>query len=162
MPPAVTVQPVSAATRAAVLALRVHPEQVRFSGEMPGLLQAAEADPRSVPMLVQAGEEVVGAFRLDFTPGAVARRDFGAPSVGLRAFFIDRERQGGGLGTGALHALANWLRHHHPEIRLLALSVNQRNPAARRAYEKAGFRVDGEPYLGGRAGPQDVLVLDLA
>ena len=43
-----------------------------MEGEMPGLLEAAEADPQSVPMGVLLGEKVVGYFRLDFTPGAVA------------------------------------------------------------------------------------------
>lgn len=165
MPPSVpplTVQPVTPDVRPAALALRVHPEQVPFSGEMPGLLEDAGADPHSLPMLVRLGEEGVGYFRLDFTPGAVAGRDFGQPSVGLRAFFIDRERQGQGLGTRAMSALSAWLREHHPEVRLLALSVNQRNSAARRAYEKAGFRMEGDAYLGGSAGPQDVMVLNLS
>lgn len=159
--PPVRVHPVDATTRSAVLALRVHPEQVPFAGEMPGLLEAAEADPHQVPMCILSGEDVVGFFRLDFTPGAVARREFGPGSVGLRSFLIGRERQGEGLGTAALHALTAWLRGRHPGVRVLALSVNQHNPGARRAYEKVGFRLDGEPYLGGPAGPQDVMVLRL-
>lgn len=158
MNPTVQVQPVTPPTRPAVLALSVHPEQVAFTGEMPGLLEAAEADPRQVPMCILADGEVVGFFRLDFTPGAVARRDFGPGSVGLRSFLIGRERQGEGLGTGALHALTAWLREHHREVRRIVLSVNRRNPEARRVYERVGFEVDGEPYLGGPAGPQDVMV----
>jgi len=154
-------QPVTPLTRPAVLALCVHPDQVPFAGEMPGLLEAAEADPRQLPMCILVGEDVVGFFRLDFTPGAVARREFGPGSVGLRSFLIGRERQREGLGTGALHALTAWLREHHPHVGRIALSVNRRNPGARRAYEKVGFQMDGEPYLGGPAGPQDVMVLRL-
>ena len=155
---AVRVQPVTPETRPAVLALRLPPGQVTFAGEMPGLLEAAEADPQSVPMGVLLGEKVVGYFRLDFTPGAVGRRDFGPGSVGLRAFLIGPEHQGQGLGQAALRALRAWLTEHHPDVHLLALSVNHRNPGARRAYGKVGFVVDGGPYLGGSAGPQDVMV----
>ncbi|WP_102125180.1 GNAT family N-acetyltransferase [Deinococcus planocerae] len=159
--PPVAVQPVSGATRSAVLALRVHPRQAVFSGEMPELLAQAEADPRSVAMCVLEGGEVVGYFRLDPTPGAVARRDFGPGSVGVRAFFIDRERQGRGLGTAAMLALAAWLREHRPEVRRVILTVNFKNPAATRAYREAGFVIRGAPYLGGSVGPQHVMELEL-
>ncbi|GGQ98519.1 GNAT family N-acetyltransferase [Deinococcus ruber] len=128
---------------------------------MPSALLAAENDAASEAMALFLGPQVVGFYRLDFGPGAVAGRDFGRPSVGLRAFFLGAAWQGKGLGTLALHAVLSDLRRRHPASELLALSVNLRNAAARHLYLKAGFVDHGEVYLGGAAGPQYVMLREI-
>ncbi|MGY2893554.1 GNAT family N-acetyltransferase [Deinococcus sp. UYEF24] len=154
----VAVVPVTPALRASVLALSCLPEQTQFSGQMPELLEAAEAAPGSEAMAVVSGEQVVGSYRLDFMPRAVAARNFGEPSAGLRGFFIDGQFQGRGLGRSAMEAMIEDLRRRHPAVRVLALSVNQRNLVARQLYLRSGFQDHGEAFLGGSAGPQDVMV----
>lgn len=158
---AVKVAPVSAFLRPDVVALRVSEAQVPFVGEMPQLLQLAEDAPCSEPMAVLLGEQVIGYYRLDFTPGAIAFRDFGRPSAGLRGFFIGAGWQGQGHGTAAVRAMKADLNTRHPECELLALTVNVRNPAARQVYLKTGFVDSGELYFGGAAGPQHVMVCEL-
>ncbi len=150
-----------AGIRAEVLALRVHPDQEQFAGQMPSALLAAEQDPDSEALAVLCGPEVIGSYRLDFGAGAIAGRDFGRPSAGLKAFFIAAGQQGRGLGTLALKALLADLRARHPAIQVLALSVNARNSAARCLYLRAGFVDQGELYLGGAAGPQYVMLREI-
>lgn len=156
----VTVRPIAPNDRDSVLALRVLPEQIAFAGQMPELLRIAEAEPENEAMCVDADGRIVGFYRLDFREGAIYGRDFGAPSVGLRGFFIDAAHQGRGLGVAAIEAMIADLCARHPSLELLALSVSFRNAAALRAYEKAGFAIVGEPYLGG-AWPQHVMVRQL-
>jgi len=159
--PAVSVAPVTASLRSEVLALRVLPDQERFVGRMPELLVAAESDPQSMPMAILAGPEAVGYYRLDATPGAVAERNFGPATIGLRAFFIDENHQGRGFAALAVPALFEDLRLRRPELRQVALTVNLRNDRARSLYERAGFKAEPDPYTGGSLGPQAVMLATL-
>jgi RimJ/RimL family protein N-acetyltransferase len=112
-------------------------------------------------MAILADELVIGFYRLDFAPNAVAGRSFGAPSVGLRAFMLDTAQQRRGYGTRAVLALCDDLRRRHPQRRLLVLMVNCRNRAAVAAYRKAGCVDTGELHRGGRAGPQHLMLRGL-
>lgn len=146
----------------AVRALQVAPEQLPFVGDTAYNLEQTRLDRHSEAMAVLAGERVVGFYRLDFSVSAIAGRPLGEPSVGLRAYVIDRRQQGRGYGTLAMRACAEDLRRRYPERRLLALTVNVRNPAAYAVYLKAGFVDTGELYHGGSAGPQHLMLLRLA
>lgn len=159
--PAIGVQPVTAALVAGVRALQVSPEQREYVGDAAFNLEQAQADPLSEAMAILADDRVIGFYRLDFAPNAVAGRGFGTPSVGLRAFMLDISRQGRGFGTRAVVAACEDLRRRHPQRRLLVLMVNCRNRAAVAAYRKAGFVDTGELHAGGRAGPQHLMLRGL-
>ena len=158
---AVQVHSVTPDLRPAVVALRVHPEQMPFSGTMPEVLESAETDPDSEPMVVLVNGVPVGYYRLHFAPGAVAERTFPELTVGLRAFFVAADAQGQGIGRRALEAMVEDLRARRPDVQQLALSVNFRNAPAIALYERFGFTRDPEAYLGGAAGPQHVMTLRL-
>jgi RimJ/RimL family protein N-acetyltransferase len=157
----IRVQPVTDALVAGVRALQVAPEQRDYVGDAAFNLEQTLADPLSEAMAILAGERVIGFYRLDFAPNAVAGRSFGAPSVGLRAFMLDAAQQGRGYGTRAALALCDDLQRRHPQRRLLVLMVNCRNRAAVAAYRKAGFVDTGELHRGGRAGPQHLMLRGL-
>ncbi|MFC3716004.1 GNAT family N-acetyltransferase [Luteimonas soli] len=159
--PDLHVAPVTPERIDAVRALRVAPEQEPFVGDTAFNLDDALRDENSEAMAILVGETPVGFYRLDFRPTIVARRSIGEASVGLRAFFIDVDWQGRGLGTRAVQACCDDIRARHPDRRLLALNVNVRNVAAINAYRKAGFVETGELYLGGSAGPQYLMVRKL-
>lgn len=142
----------------AICRLRVTPEQSAYVGDIAFNLDDAQGDPRSDAMAILVGATAMGFYRLDYAPTIVARKPIDDASVGLRAFFIDADWQGRGLGTRAINACCDDLRRRHPERRLLALNVNCRNVAAINAYRKAGFVDTGELYLGGSAGPQHLMV----
>ena len=145
----------------AVHALRVADDQYRYVGDTAFNVDDTLRDPMSEAMAVFADEAVVGFYRLDVSPGAVAARELPEPSVGLRAFVIDHGHQGRGYGAGALIAACADLRHRHPQRRLLALTVNCANHAAIALYLKAGFVDTGEIYQGGSSGPQHFMLYRL-
>jgi RimJ/RimL family protein N-acetyltransferase len=157
----IRVQPVTPALAVGVRALQVTPGQRDYVGDAAFNLEQAMADPSSEAMAILAGDRVIGFYRLDFAPNAVAGRSFGAPSVGLRAFMLDVAQQGRGYGTRAALALCDDLQRRHPHCRLLVLMVNCRNRAAVAAYRKAGFVDTGELHRGGRAGPQHLMLRGL-
>lgn len=152
------VQPVTPALAAGVRALQVAPAQRDYVGDAAFNLAQAQADPLSEAMAILADDTVIGFYRLDFAPNAVAGRASGAPSVGLRAFMLDLAQQGRGHGTRAAVAMCADLRRRHPQRRLLLLAVNCRNRAAVAAYRKAGFVETGELQRGGRAGPLQLML----
>jgi RimJ/RimL family protein N-acetyltransferase len=160
-PPAIAVRLVTPALADAVRALQVAPGQADYVGDTAFNFAQAQADPLSEAMAILAGDAVAGFYRLDFAPNAVAGRGFGAPSVGLRAFMLDRTWQGRGLGTRATAAACADLQRRHPRRRLLVLTVNCRNIAAIAAYRRAGFVDTGELFRGGRAGPQHLMLRQL-
>ncbi|WP_136442677.1 GNAT family N-acetyltransferase [Pacificoceanicola onchidii] len=80
--------------------------------------------------------------------------------IGLRMFLIDHAQQGKGVASGACRLLKTYLPQHYdaPEC---WLTVNERNPGARKAYLNGGFVDTGEMYLDGGFGPQHILRLPL-
>ena len=151
------VTPVTPALAPAVRALRVAADQYPYVGDVTFNLIDAERDPLSDAMVILAGDEVIGFYRLDYAPTTVTCKPLEA-AIGLRAFLIDRNRQGRGLGTRAIRACCEDIQRRHPDRRVLALNVNCRNVAAIRAYRNAGFVDSGELYFGGSAGPQHLML----
>ncbi len=155
----VTLRPYQAARdRAALTGLRVAPDQEQFSGQPAQVIAAAV--PHLTLHVILKGGDPVGLFRLD--DAFHENHDF-APqgSVGLRSVIVDRAHQGRGIGTTMIRALPAYLARNHPAAVTLLLTVNLRNTAARRIYLKGGFTDTGTLYLGGSAGPQHVLRMDL-
>ena len=158
VPVRITVAPVSPALAAATGALRVAPDQIAYVGDVAFNLIDAQRDPLSDAMAVLADDRVVGFYRLDFAPDAVAGRDWGEPALGLRAMLIDVSVQGRGYGAQALQACCDDARQRHPQRRLLALAVHSSNHRALGVYRRAGFDDSGQRLPGGAAGPQYVLL----
>lgn len=156
--PDVRVAPVTPETAEAVRRLRVVPEQYPFVGDVAFNLLDAEAGARSEAMAILVGETVAGFYRLDYAPTIVAWKPICSASVGLRAFMLDRDWQGRGLGTRAVLACCADIEQRHPRARLLALNVDCINRCAISAYRKAGFVNTGELHFGGKAGPQHLMV----
>ena len=157
----IRVQPVTPALADAVRALRLAPGQDGDIGDPAFNLAQAQRDPACEAMAVLADDAVVGFYRLDATPNAIAGHDFGVPTMGLRAFVIDAALQGRGYGTRALRVACADVRARHPQQRLLVLAVACRNLAAIAAYRHAGFVATGELLPGGRGGPQQLMLRDL-
>ena len=110
--------------------------------------------------VVREGPEVVGFFKIDrdYAPS----HDFAEPhGWGLRGLLIGAQFQGRGIGRAVLATLPTYLAHRYPGQTLYYLTVNCRNEIACRAYLSGGWRDEGGVYLGGSAGPQHILRLDL-
>jgi ribosomal protein S18 acetylase RimI-like enzyme len=157
----VTLAPLTPDLRPGVLAIEVLPEQVRFAGTPAAAVPVADREPARESVVILRDGAVVGYFQLDTrsVPGAPAAQDI----VGLRGLAIDRRAQGQGVGRGAMLALPAYVRERFPERRFVTLTVNVDNPPAIALYRGTGFVDAGTgDYHGGTAGPQHVLVLDVA
>jgi len=138
--------------------IRVDADQVKFAGTV---AEAFEADEAGVDFHgIFRDETAWGFFKID--RDYAARFDFcPAGELGLRAFIVDRARQGQGIGTAAVRALPDYLPRLYQQAPSIALTVNLINPAARAAYLKGGFVDTGEIYPHGDAGPQNILRMPL-
>ncbi|CAK2968901.1 GNAT family N-acetyltransferase [Vibrio crassostreae] len=129
-------------------------EQVKFAGTAAEfLLDGSETTHLHV---IKSDNEVVGFFKLD-----IAYPDFyefcPEGSIGLRAFVLDKNQQGKGLGTGTVKALFPYLKANYSAYESIYLTVNCKNPAAFNCYKNGGFEDTNEQYLGGAAGPQFIM-----
>ena len=143
--------------RDAVLRLAPRPDHELYSGRATETLPVAEQDPSRHPFTLVENGAPIGFFVLDETP---ADADTSADLL-LRAFFVDAAAQGRGRGGRMVALLPDLVREHFPAARSVVLTVNVRNVVARALYVAGGFVDAGELYLGGPAGPQHVLRLDL-
>jgi len=154
--PDIRVVPVESDWHASLIALRMRPGQEDFVSPVARTLADALQRPDSRPMAVFAGQVPIGFYRTE------ARvRTLSEPAVGLRSFLLDADWQGRGLGQIAMEAAIADAARYYPAARLLALTVNVRNTTALRLYLRAGFVDTGELYMGGRSGPQHLLVRKL-
>lgn len=156
--PKVTLSLLEGAYAEQVERLSVHQEQLPYVGRMDEIL--ANVNAYVDPHLVIEQDRVVGFFLIDrhyYQYHTFASKN----SVGVRAFFIDRQYQGKGLGLSAMLALPNYIRRNYPSINDVFLTVNCQNVNGYKCYIKANFDDTGELYQGGSAGPQHVMRLKL-
>jgi len=158
----IRVAPVTPALADGVRALQVAPSQAAYVGDPAFNLANALQDRFGEAMAILAGDEVIGFYRLDFSPCAITGTPHPVASAGIRAFLIDQRQQGCGAGAAAAMALCSDLALRHPLRRLALLAVHCRNRAAVATYRKAGFVDTGRWMGGGIAGPQHVMLRRLA
>lgn len=141
--------------------LELPPDQTAFGG-VPERFVDLEAEPNRNAFLVYADNILVGVGSL--MTGAIPPDlwPLQSKAVQLRGLAIGEQYQGQGIGTEVSRLIKPLARELAPEAEHLTLTVNQRNPGARRTYEKAGFEALPEPYVGGLLGPQDIMYVELS
>ncbi|MBY8314769.1 GNAT family N-acetyltransferase [Vibrio fluvialis] len=154
-----TLQPMLPQHLTQVAELHVADEQVKFVGTIDEIL--VNIDDKIHPHLMLADGQVVGFFLIDTLYSQ--QYDFaGSHNLGLRAFFVSQQAQGNGYGKQATRLLKEYLQRLYPQFQCIYLTVNCKNPGARHCYLGGGFEDTGELYLGGAAGPQHIMQLDLS
>jgi RimJ/RimL family protein N-acetyltransferase len=156
----VRLRTVDATLRAEVLGLSPAPEDVRFSGAGADVLPAAERHATRAAVAIVRDGQAVGFLALD-PADPICAYAAPAPSVALRAFFVDERFQRQGVARAALRRLPGFVRDGYPEAEIVVLTVNVTNPVAMGVYRRAGFEDTGRLHLTGVHGPQHVLVLAL-
>lgn len=141
--------------------LQLPAEQEEFTALPRDFLPGVLADPDSLAVTILEDGLPVGLFALSVGQN----RDKYLPQpdphgVAVRALSVDIRTQGRGVGTQAMQLLTDFVPSHFPQARHLLLVVNQRNPRAKRVYEKVGFSVMAERQ--GQKGPQWLMRLALA
>ena len=138
----------NALQRQQVEAIEVHPQQIRFSGDIHGALHSLLSKPgpgvKGFALLV---EDIPVAFLLLKRPPTLPAWAV-EHSATLHALQVDQRSQGKGYGKACLQALPEAARLAWPEIRGLELSVDADNDAAIALYARYGFVDSGEAYKG--------------
>lgn len=134
--------------RQQVEAIEVHPQQIRFSGDIHGALHSLLSKPgpgvKGFALLV---EGVPVAFLLLKRP-PVLPAWANEHSATLHALQVDQRAQGKGYGKACLQALPHVARQAWPQIKGLELSVDADNTAAIALYARFGWVDSGEAYRG--------------
>lgn len=131
------------------------PEQVKFAGTAEEFL--LDGSDTTHLHVIKSDDSIVGFFKLDVAyPESYEFCPQGA--IGLRAFALDKNQQGKGMGTQAVEALFPYLKENYGAYHSIYLTVNCKNPRAFACYQKAGFNDTNQQYLGGAAGPQHIMV----
>ncbi len=150
--------PLSQVDRQRLLTLKVAPEQIPFVGEIDSLLTLVNEHLKAY--IVELESDPVGFFLIDENyQTTLTHIEKGA--LGFRAFLIDTQLQGQGIGQTVMKQLPKFLERDYPYATQLYLTVNCRNRVAYQCYIKSGFMDSGKLYLGGEAGPQHIMNLPL-
>lgn len=141
-------QDLTSLQREQVQAIEIHPQQVKFSGDIHGALHTLLSKPgpgvKGFALLV---DDVPVAFLLLKRPPALP--DWANEhSATLHALQVDHRVQGKGYGRACLQALPAVAQAAWPEIKGLELSVDADNASAIGLYTRMGWVDSGEAYKG--------------
>lgn len=137
----------------------VSPQQMQFTSPVADALERMQFD--EMAFAIFDSDLAVGFFTLRRSDSDVIEQLRCDTRLTLQSFMIDARQQGKGYAKKALDQLPFLSRQYFANIDSIGLSVNCRNQAAYRLYEKNGFRDIGELYYGGSAGPQHIMIRDL-
>lgn len=135
----------------------VLPEQEQFIDPVEKALSTMKEG--EVPFVMRSDAQDVGFFTLRPSTNDNVEQLRSADRCTLMSFMIDAQQQGKGFASQALAKLPELLSANFPSVTSIGLTVNCRNVAAYRLYEKNGFQDIGEKYLGGSAGPQHIMIM---
>ncbi len=136
------------------LHLRPSSDQEKWSGTAATTLVQARSAPNQHVFVILSDDDIpAGLFVLDTQPYIPLQ----GIDLQLHSFFIDQDFQGRGLATSAIVGVADVVKEHLPDTRLLGLAVNVQNPIAYRLYRIHGFSESEQMYLGGARGPEHML-----
>ncbi|WP_130931127.1 GNAT family N-acetyltransferase [Pseudomonas sp. Sample_24] len=134
--------------RQQIEAIEVHPEQIKFCGDIHGALHTLLSKPGpGVKGFALLAEDIPVAFLLLKRP-PVLPEWANEHSATLHALQVDQRSQGKGYGKACLQALPKAARQAWPEIKGLELSVDADNDTAIALYARYGFVDSGEAYKG--------------
>jgi diamine N-acetyltransferase len=147
-PPIITLRAITSDNWRAALALNIAPEQMPFVSDSPAPVAIALAKAfirpggaTVLPYGIYAGAQLVGFLALIHEAGRTDR-------CWINHFFIDSRQQREGYGSAALRALVGMLGEQCPQCRSVNLTVNPRNDAAQKLYQRFGFVDTGEEAYG--------------
>lgn len=133
---AVTLVPVTAENRAAVIALELTREQAYFLASNADSMADADEDARARPRAIMANGRLVGFLMYD------APDDEDETEALIYRFMICAQEQGRGHGKAALRAALGEIRALK-HIESVLICYEPENEAARHLYHAAGFVEEG-------------------
>ncbi|GLT18597.1 N-acetyltransferase [Vibrio zhanjiangensis] len=139
--------------------IHLNDEQVKFAGTAKDFLNGG-SDTTHLHV-IKVDERVIGFFKID-TLYCESFSFCPKNGLGLKAFAIDINYQGKGLGSKVVKALLPYLAANYSQYESVYLTVNCKNPAAKSCYHNGGFIDAQQLYLGGEAGPQHIMYADIS
>jgi RimJ/RimL family protein N-acetyltransferase len=121
----------------------------------------ANLEKPTIPFAVRSGAQDVGFFTLTPSLHDPVEQLRSSNRCTMRSFMIDARHQGKGYAASVLKMLPELVPDIFGADLSVGLTVNCRNTQAYKLYEKNGFRDTGELYLGGSAGPQHIMMMDV-
>ncbi|MBT2642476.1 GNAT family N-acetyltransferase [Bacillus sp. ISL-41] len=134
-------------------------EQQRYTALPVDALQKCESEPDRHPIVILYGSQPAGFFVLHGWEGV---KDFSEnkEAILLRAYSINAEYQGKGIGSKSIKLLSPFVKKHFPKVNEVILAVNHANVVAQNVYKKGGF-VDKGITAMGREGEMFLYHLEL-
>lgn len=150
----ITIEKLTDADVTAVQNITLADEQNKFASTAEAFLK--DGSETMQLHIIKCDAAVVGFFKIDI---AYASKHEFCPDggIGLRTFAIDLNHQGKGLGSRAVKALFPYLSANYDAYDAIYLTVNCKNPGAKKCYLKGGFVDTGKQYYGGKIGPQYIM-----
>ncbi|WP_318472990.1 GNAT family N-acetyltransferase [Photobacterium leiognathi] len=138
----------------AVKRIVVPKSQVRFASTAEDFIASA-TETVHLYVIYYHGE-IIGFFKLDI---AYSEQMKFCPinTLGLRTFVISQHYQGKGIEASVIKRILHYTAAYYVRYDAIYLTVNCKNPAAKRCYEKSGFQLTGDLFLEGDFGPQEVM-----
>ncbi|WP_318423023.1 GNAT family N-acetyltransferase [Photobacterium leiognathi] len=150
----IEIKPFTKRDENAVKRIVVPKSQVRFASTAEDFIASA-TETMHLYVIYYHGE-IIGFFKLDI---AYSEQMKFCPinTLGLRTFVISQHYQGKGIGTAVIKRILHYTAAYYAGYDAIYLTVNCKNPAAKRCYEKSGFQLTGDLFLEGDFGPQEVM-----
>jgi diamine N-acetyltransferase len=135
-------RPVDASNWRAMLALKVHPEQVTFVASPAKSLsicyvRAYGRDIEYLPHVICNGDDVIGYVTIACDPNS--RDEYWIDDI-----MIDAPQQGKGYGRAAIEMTVRMTVERYPRCETIRLTCFRANHIAARIYESLGFRKTGQ------------------
>ena len=127
-------------------------EQLSFTRHPLELLQRAVINTTYTPIIITEDNQVAGFFVLDTGEDRFHYTE-NADSILLRGYSIHPDYQGRGIAQTSMILLRSFVAKQFPDVKTIALGVNEANKAAQAVYVKSGFMDEGRRY-NGRSGLQ--------
>lgn len=132
-------------------------QQARFTADIDYCVNRRKDlnDPDKTLLVIVDDGKTVGFFVLDY--GEVIQDLTDNPNaVAIRSLSVNPDCQGKGIGTQAMQLVPDFLREYFADIDEIVLSVNAKNTAAYRVYQRAGY-LDTGRMIDGAMGEQHVM-----
>lgn len=127
-------------------------EQLSFTAHPLELLERANIHASYTPIIIAEDGKVTGFFVLDTGEDKFHYTDI-VESILLRGYSIHPDYQGRGIAKKSMKLLDIFVAKHYPDVKTIALGVNESNKAAQAVYVKSGFIDEGRRF-NGRSGIQ--------
>jgi len=131
----ITIQPITRDNWEDALKITVEKHQTSFVPSVTEGIAYAHIKPWDEaldPYILSVNEAIVGFFYLSYTPES-------EDNYWIGGFQIDQAFQGKGYGKQSMTAIIDFITQHHPQCKVISLTVEKENVRAQSLYKSLSF-----------------------